>query len=164
MKPFILACFAALLLSSCKKESADSLNTYVSSNSVTHDDVVTTYLVDVETYSECTREFVHVTGYVELRYHAIMKEDGAYHIISKARNLNIHGVGVTTGKTYKQIGHYSSEWHYELKGGIYKVTSRGVLATPGGGNNLVYTSTTNYVTNADGEFVVQKVNETVQCQ
>jgi hypothetical protein len=81
-----------------------------------------------------------------------MKEDGGYHIIAKDRNLNVSAVGVTTGKKYKMVGHYSSAWNYETKGSVYKVTSRGILVTAGGGNNLVYINTTNYVVNADGEF------------
>src|SRR5215216_6502773 len=130
----LLFTFVAITLLSCKKETVEpveSVNTFVSSNSVTHSDTKTSYSVDVETYSECSGEFVHVTGLVLLRYHAIMKEDGGYHIIAKDRNLNISAVGVTTGKMYKLVGHYSSAWNYETKGGVYKVTSRGILATAG---------------------------------
>ena len=138
MKRLIFICFAAALLS-CKKETAPaSINAHVTSNSVNHDyNAKTYYTINVETYSECTQEYVHVTGTVELRYQATLKEDGAYHITAHDRNINIRGVGVTSGNSYKLLGNFKSTWNYELKGGVYKVTSKFILMTPGGRNNLV---------------------------
>ena len=164
MKPFIFACIALTLLS-CKKETTkDSITTQVSSNSVTHNDATTTYSIDVELYSECTGEFVHVTGDVHLKYHAILKEDGAHHIIAHDRNVNIRGVGVTSGKSYRAQGNYNSAWNYETKGVVYKIVSKFILMTPGGKNNLIVTSSVNYVVDADGQFKVSKTDETAKCQ
>jgi hypothetical protein len=165
MKRLVFICLAVSLLS-CKKEMVpESINAQVSSNIVNHDfDATTSYPIDIETYSSCTGEYVHVTGTVELRYHATLKDDGAYHISSHSRSVDISGVGVTSGKRYKMLGNYHSAWNYELKGGIYKVNSKFILMTPGGGNNLVVFSSVNFVTNANGEFLVTKTEETVKCQ
>jgi hypothetical protein len=164
MKRFIFACIALTLLSCTKEAITESLNARVSSNSVTHNVSETTYSIDVQMWSECTGEFVHVTGDVHLKYHAILKEDGGYHIIAHDRNVNIRGVGVTSGNLYKALGVYKSAWNYETKGVVYKVNSRFILMTSGGGNNFVVNSSVNLVVNEDGEFIVSKTEETAKCQ
>jgi hypothetical protein len=165
MKPLIIICLAAALLS-CKKETAsESINVQVSSNSVSHDyNSKISYPVDVEMYSQCTGEYVHITGTVQLKYHATMKEDGAYHITAHDRNVDMQGVGVTSGRRYRVIGNYNSTWNYELKGGVYKVVSKSVMTTPGGKNNLVTFSAVNFVTTADGTLKVIKIEDTLKCQ
>ena len=162
MKPLLFAAIALIL--SCKKETVNEvLSQQVVSNSVRHDDAVTTYPVDVETYSECSGEYVHVTGHVTLMYHAVLKEDGAYHITAKDR-MNIRGVGVTSGERYMFHGNYSKTHHYELKGGVYKITYRGILMAPGSGNKVTYSGFTTFITNAKGELVVSETEDNISCK
>jgi hypothetical protein len=165
MKPFIFA-YIAITLLSCKKETAkDSFNAYIFSNIVTHDVAKkTTYSVDVEMYSECSGEYIHITGEFEMTYHAILKEDGGYHIIAHERALNIRGIGITSAKTYRYLGHFNMQHNYETKGNVYKVTSSGRLVTPGGGNNLVFISTIKYVLDANEELKVVDSTESASCQ
>ena len=162
MKPLLLA--AITLFLSCKKEAVnEAIHQQVVSNSVSHDHSTTSYPVDVETYSECSGEYVHVTGDVTLMYRAVQKEDGAYHITAKDR-MNLRGIGVTTGDRYMFHGNSSKSHHYELKGGIYKINYRSVLMSPGSGNKLVFSGTTTFITNAKGELVVSKTEDNISCK
>ena len=165
MKPILFLVLASISLLSCKKEIAPkAANLQVASNSVVHDNTKIIYPVDVQVYVQCTDELVHITGEIQLSYHSILKENGGYHINATDRPLNIRGVGLSSGKIYKYLGHFSVNHNYETKGGIYKVTSRFSFVTPGGGNNLVFKTTITSVTNANGEWVVMETNESTSCR
>lgn len=163
MKPLLFVAIA--LMMSCKKEStATSINQQVSSNSVRHENSEVSYTVDVETYSECSKEFVHIAGEIQLTYREILKDDGGYHIVARDRAVNIRGVGVTSGRRYIYQGRYNKEHTFEGEAGVYKVTAGYTLMTPGGGgNSLIYHNTVTFVTNANGELKVTNTVERVSC-
>lgn len=105
MKYLFIVAIAAL---SCSKQNTDSIYLQTSSNAVTQVRQTTVVPVDFLIFNDCTNEWVHFTGEMETKIHAVRNQDNL-HGGDRQTYHNTVGVGQSSGNVYTLKSHSSSQ-------------------------------------------------------
>lgn len=122
---------------------------------------------------ECLSECIHLTGTVNIIYHVFEDGSEGFHMLSKASNQNVKGVGLTTGTEY--INAWTGVWnhHYsdvDWDNGAAKIppckwhiTYTDRYISKGNAPNFKVTWDYHIVINAMGEMTVNRNIMDVTC-
>ena len=159
MKTSIIVALFATVLFSCQKQMTSKL--YASStNNVSqekHSNIIIP--LDDEIYNPCTREDVHLTGYIRTEGTTIFSGS----LLNITSHFNYDNVKATSisGRVYHVISnsHLNTQAVWDPVNGYYVTKNnnfsyRILLATPDGGNNMYSLYTFKLVANANGRLII----------
>jgi hypothetical protein len=116
-------------------------------------------------YNDCSGEWVELTGTVTYDTHGVIngnKMSSVLHISEKDK-----GVGLTSGKQYTGSIERNDAYNVSFNGAvIFSIVENGVLATPGGGNNIKVRAEIKVTINANGDVTVERGSPwaSIECQ
>lgn len=111
----------------------------------------------------CTGESVVTTGTL----HIVTNVNITKNKLSFFMNINLQDLKGTSESEQAYTGNYVEHERYNVDfDGVYEKTIqvRAILATSGGGNNLVINQDLHYVVSADGSIKTDISNSKVECQ
>jgi len=123
------------------------------------------FSLESEAWSECTGEWVHITGEVHINIHGVMNGNR----INYGQHINYQGLsgeGQTSGRHYSGSGAINGVINGKFDGSFYTNISFSSikLNTPGNDNNLVLTSKFKITVNANGDVTVSRFDDSTGCQ
>ena len=123
------------------------------------------FIIESDSWSDCTGEWVHVTGNIHIDVHGVMSGN-RINFVQHISYQGLSGIGQSSGKHYSGSGVFNSVYNGKFDGSSYTtISSSSVkLSTAGGSNNLVFTSKGKTTVNANGDVILNKFDDSMTCQ
>jgi hypothetical protein len=116
-------------------------------------------------WNPCTEELIHFTGEALATSNFIIngnKISGEIHYNPQGEK----GEGLSSGIRYQGVGSTNESFSGSLTNGsyAYNATVRITFVAPGKGNNFVWTAVYHNTFNANGDFIVERSDFSLECQ
>lgn len=118
--------------------------------------------VNFSTFSECTNEFVDLSGSMRVSDTLVVDSNGGVHFVSTFNNQGIAGVGEISGTQYEYVGASSSISTF-VSASEFTTLNNFLLISHGSSANLMTTFQLHVTTNANGVTTAQISNIRFQC-
>lgn len=161
-----------LLLVACRKDAVDSLSLQIPSNSTIGTQGIANYThhaqaaLDEYWFNDCTGEWMHLTGTVVGNSH-LVQNGSKWILVGELQYLNVQGVGETTGKIYRFVGHSAAHEYNNFTfeyPWIKTYTANSLFVWRSRDETFWWRVSLKVITDATGELVIKHDTSYFECQ
>ncbi len=116
-------------------------------------------------FYQCAEEEIAITGDLRITTVMVVDASGGIHATFTLVPINVRGVGLTSGITYKAVGGERDTFTSAANGAFTaNFTSMFNLVSQGSTDNLQAFTTSHFTVNANGDVVVDRVDFRAECR